>query len=70
MKKGSFSKGIVIFVIIINILFTMGAMYIFLKTGSEPGALTGAWFSFTTVELWQLAKIKRKKEEKKDGYTD
>ena len=70
MKKGLFSKLIVSFVIIINIFFTIGTMYIFLRTGSEPAALIGAWFTFTTVEIWQLAKIKRKKEEKKDGYTD
>ncbi len=70
MKKGFFSKLIVSFVIIINIFFTIGTMYIFLRTGSEPAALIGAWFTFTTVEIWQLAKIKRKKEEKKDGYTD
>ncbi len=61
MKKGMFSKLIVTFVIIINILFTIGTLYIFLKTGSEPTTLIGAWFAFTTVEVWQLAKIKQNK---------
>ena len=34
-------------------------MILFLKKGSEPVALISAWFSFTTVELWNLAKIKQ-----------
>ena len=62
MKKGMFSKLIVTFVIIINILFTIGTLYIFLRTGNEPTTLIGAWFAFTTVEVWQLAKIKRNKQ--------
>jgi len=41
-----------------------GIMILFLKKGSEPVALIGAWFSFTTVELWNLAKIKRHKIDK------
>lgn len=57
-----YSKIIVAFVIIINIFFTIGTLYIFLKTGSEPTALIGAWFTFTTVEVWQLAKIKQNKQ--------
>lgn len=71
MKKGMYSKIIVAFVIIINIFFTIGTLYIFLKTGSEPTTLIGAWFTFTTVEVWQLAKIKRsksKKENKNEYY--
>ena len=62
VKKGMFSKLIVTFVIIINIVFTIGTLYIFLKTGNEPTTLIGAWFAFTTVEVWQLAKIKRDKQ--------
>ena len=57
-----FSKLIVTFVIIINIVFTIGTLYIFLKTGNEPTTLIGAWFAFTTVEVWKLAKIKRDKQ--------
>lgn len=58
-KKGNFSKKIVILVILMNILFTLAIMYLFLKTGNEPMTLVGAWFGFTTVELWSLSKIKR-----------
>ena len=60
-KKGSFSKGIIAFVIAANVIFTTAVLLIFLKTASEPTALIGAWFAFTTVEVWQLAKIKQKK---------
>lgn len=63
-----YSKIIVAFVIIINIFFTIGTLYIFFKTGSEPTALIGAWFTFTTVEVWQLAKIKRSKSKKENKY--
>jgi len=62
-KDGRFSKKIVIFIILINIIFTLAVMYLFLKTGSEPVALVVAWFAFTTVELWSLASIKKNKED-------
>lgn len=62
--KKEYSKIIVSAIIIVNILFTIGIMILFLKKGSEPVALIGAWFSFTTVELWNLAKIKTKKIDK------
>lgn len=64
MRKSSFSKLIVAFVIIANVAFTAAVLYIYLKTEGEPVVLIGAWFSFTTVELWQLAQIKQKKTEK------
>ena len=64
-NKGNFSKKVVISVIVLNILFTLAVMYLFLQTGSEPMTLVGAWFSFTTIELWSLASIKKKKEETK-----
>lgn len=62
-KKG-YSKIIVSAIIVVNILFTLCIMILFLKKGSEPVALISAWFSFTTVELWNLAKIKRHKIDK------
>lgn len=60
MKK-SFSKGIVTLVVIANICFSAAVLYIFLRTSAEPVSLITAWFSFTTVELWSLAGIKKKK---------
>ncbi len=67
-KNGRFSKFIVTFVILLNVAFTLGVFYLFLKVGSEPTTLIASWFSFTTVELWSLSKIKREKEKNKDEY--
>lgn len=69
-KKKSFSKLIIGFVIGANILFTIAVLRIFLQTASEPATLIGAWFAFTTVEVWQLAKIKQKKVEKENNTHD
>ena len=63
-KKGRFSKFIVTFVILLNVLFTAAVFYVFLQTnGNEPTSLIAAWFGFTTVELWALAGIKKKEME-------
>ena len=67
-KSSVFSKVIVSAVIILNMLFTVGVLLIFLKTASEPSSLIVAWFSFTTVELWSLAGIKKAKERKGNNY--
>lgn len=68
-KKSFFSKLIVLSVIALNVIFTAIVLGVFLKTSSEPSSLIVAWFSFTTVELWSLAGIKKAKERKDDnGY--
>lgn len=64
-----FSKRIVTFIILSNVLFTGVVFYAFLKIGSEPMALIGAWFGFTTVELWSLAGIK-KEEAKSEAIVE
>ena len=66
MKKGIFSKVIISFVITANVFFTIAVLYTFLRTSSEPTALIGSWFAFTTVELWQLATIKKRKVDRND----
>lgn len=58
-KNKEFSKAVVIFILLINTIFTAAVFYVFLRVGNEPTALIGAWFGFTTVELWSLSKIKR-----------
>jgi len=63
-KKNRFSKFIVTLVVILNILFTAAVLYIFMMTGSEPITLIGAWFAFTTGELWMLSSIKKSKVKK------
>ena len=67
-KKGIFSKVIVVSVILLNVIFTIAVLTVFLKTASEPSSLVVAWFSFTTVELWSLAGIKKEKEKKESPY--
>ena len=62
-----FSKPIVVLIILINVIFAAAVLYVFLRTGSEPSTLVGAWFAFTTGELWLLATIKKKKEMLKHG---
>lgn len=56
-----FANKIVALVVVLNTLFTIAVLYIFLKVGSEPQVLIGAWFSFTVGELWALASIKKTK---------
>ena len=60
MKNKKFSKMVVVSIIILNILYTIGALYVFKCTGQEPVTLTGCWFAFTTGELWMLTGIKKK----------
>lgn len=67
-KKSIFSKVVVISVILLNVIFTGIVLSIFLKTSTEPSSLVVAWFSFTTVELWSLAGIKKAKERKESNY--
>lgn len=59
-----FSKAIVSLVILLNAAFTVAVLFIFYRVGTEPTTLIGAWFSFTTIELWALAGIKKKEVEK------
>ena len=66
-KKGEFSKLIISLVVVMNIIFTVAVLYVFLKTSSEPVALVGAWFAFTTGELWMLSSIKKEKVKKGDN---
>jgi hypothetical protein len=68
MKKGQYSKIIVAIVIILNVAFAIGSLYAFIRVGKEPKALITTWFTWTTGELWLLAKIKKQKIlKKKDG---
>jgi len=62
-----FSKWIVALVIALNIAFTVAVFYVFCRVGNEPVALVGAWFGFTTVELWALAGIKKREIERNGG---
>jgi len=65
-----FSKLIVSLIILLNVLFTVGVLYVFLRVGNEPSVLIGAWFAFTTGELWLLATIKKKEIDNEGDYDD
>ena len=58
-----FSKLIVTLVILLNVTFAVAVLYTFYRVGAEPTTLIGAWFGFTTIELWALAGIKKKEIE-------
>lgn len=63
-----YSKRIVLLIIILNVLFTIGVLAVFWHTGNEPSVLVGAWFGFTTGELWLLSGIKKRKIEKENSH--
>lgn len=63
MKKGMYSKLIIMSIILLNILFTVAVLYVSLKGGIVPDSLIVSWFGFTTGELWMLSSIKKKKVE-------
>ena len=69
-QKQRFSKFIVALVVAMNIAFTIAVLYVFLKTASEPTALVGAWFAFTTGELWMLSSIKKTKVKKGESENE
>ena len=59
-KQSEFSKFIVTLVVLLNMVFAGAVLFIYYKIGSEPAVLIGAWFAFTTGELFFLATIKKK----------
>lgn len=64
--KNQYSKILVSIIVLINILFVIATMYLYYLKGTEPVALITAFFGFTTVELWNLATIKKKKIDKEN----
>lgn len=60
--EGLYSRFIVIGVIGLNIWFTDRVLDVVEAGGVEPAALVGAFFLFTTGELWALASIKKNKD--------
>ena len=67
-KESRFSKRIVSLIILLNVIFTVAVLYVFLSTnGSEPTTLIVSFFAFTTGELWLLAGIKKRKIKEEDN---
>lgn len=56
-----FSKLIVTTIVLMNATFTAAVLWVFLRVGDEPAVLIGAWFAFTTGELWAMASIRKAK---------
>lgn len=65
-----FSKWIVSLIVLLNTLFAIGVLWVFLRVGNEPQVLIGAWFAFTTGELWLLSQIKREEIKEDCDYED
>ena len=61
----TFSKVTVAFVILSNFVYAYRVLQISSLGGQEPTSLTVAFFSFTTVQLWNTARIRTVKEETK-----
>ncbi len=62
-----FSKWIVAMIIAMNVAFCIAVLYINYRGSYVSDALIGAWFGFTTAELWGLAFIKGKEIKHSDG---
>ncbi len=58
-RKKKFSKKIVVLVILLNIIFTVAVFVAAFFNAVIPDSLIGAWFAFTTGELWFLSTIKK-----------
>lgn len=56
--KGEFSKGVIVLIVALNIVFTAGVL-IAMKFGiEEPTQLINRWYDWTTVEILVLFGIK------------
>lgn len=53
-----YNKKIVAIIVILNICFSMGVMYVNLRGGIVSDTLIEWWFKFTTIELGFVAGIK------------
>jgi len=75
-----FSKIIVIIIVVLGILYAIGAQYVTMITVQYPTTLTCSFYAFLTTELVSLSHIKIKKTSVKSsnneryddlqGYTD
>lgn len=63
-KKGIYSKIIVALCVLLAVSYTGICLLMQYRTGTQPEPqLTIAFFAFISAELWNLAKIKRHKED-------
>lgn len=64
-KKGRFSKGILVSMLVFLFIFTLSILYIVYKTSYEPSTLITCVFAFCGAEGGFMAWIKKAKESKK-----
>lgn len=57
-KKIRFNKKLVVFIVILNVIFTIAVFYASLQQATIPDSLIIAWYAFTTTELLAMAGIK------------
>lgn len=70
-KKGLYSKWLVALCILLAVGYTAFCLFMQYRTGVQPEPqLTIAFFAFITVELWNLAKIRRAKNDRKDDIDE
>ena len=65
-----YSKKLIAGIVVLNVIFAIAVLWNHFHTGNEPTTLVGAWFAFTTVELWNLATIKKAEIKKERGEHD
>ena len=71
MKKGKFSKLIVVLSVLLILIYTVVAFVLQFATQTEVSAtLTTCFYSFFAVEMLSLAGIKTRKIKYDDTYTD
>ena len=57
-RKIRFNKKLVVFIVILNVIFTIAVFYASLQQAIIPDSLIIAWYAFTTTELLAMAGIK------------
>lgn len=65
-----FSKMIVIIIVVLGILYAIGAQYVTMITAQYPTTLTCSFYAFLTTELVSLSHIKIKKTSVKSSNTE
>ena len=59
-ERPRYSKIIVALVVVLNSVFAGACIYAFIKTGTEPAVLIGAWFTSMSGELFAMASLTHK----------
>lgn len=61
MKKGQYSKWLIVLIVLLNVAFTFGILWEMKNGGAEPAVLIKEWFKWTTIELGASAGVKMTK---------